>query len=520
MPTWRSIVAGAALVALTLAAGGTVWWLQTAEPRLRHDLERWLSERLNSDVSVETLDVDLFPSVRLVGTNLVLRIKDRPDLAPFVTIRRWVGTGDVVGLWNRRLAVMRLEGAEIVVPPGRKQDLRPLRVNGGEGGEAPASATRGPVVGRLEADQVLITVQPRQADRDPVRWDVRDLVIDEFSLDAASPFRASVDTPLPKDRALASGTVGPWPRRDLETLPLQGQYTFDGDLGAIPGLEGKVHVAGRALGALERLETVGEASSPELGLSTGGGGRLPLTATYQAIFDGTSGDLALTRMTTRLGASTFEVTGSVLRQRGVRGRHVSLRTRTPEPVDLADVMRLLVDRGASPMAGRLGLRAGLDIPAGDGDVQDRLTVDGTFDVARARFRDPGVRDRIDLLSRRGQGRPTDTAIADVRSEMAGHVLLRRRQLRLDAVRFTVPGVTIEAAGRYGLASQQLDFRGVARLDATVSQTQTGAKRVLLKAIDPMLRKDGAGTRLVVDVAGTREAPKVDLDLGASLRGHQ
>jgi hypothetical protein len=84
----------------------------------------------------------------------------------------------------------------------------------------------------------------------------------------------------------------------------------------------------------------------------------------------------------------------------------------------------------------------------------------------------------------------------------------------------VPGVAIDAAGRYGLASQQLDFRGVARLDATVSQTQTGAKRVLLKAIDPMLRKDGAGTRLVVDVAGTREAPRVDLDLGASLRGHQ
>jgi hypothetical protein len=183
-------------------------------------------------------------------------------------------------------------------------------------------------------------------------------------------------------------------------------------------------------------------------------------------------------------------------------------------------MRLLVDRGRSPVAGKLTLVAGLDIPAGEGDVQDRLTVDGRFDVARARFSDRGVRERIDGLSRRGQGRPTDIAIADVDSQMAGRVVLRRRQLRLDAVRFTVPGATIEASGRYGLASQQLDFHGVARLDASLSQTQTGARRVLLKPIDPLLRKEGAGTRLVVDVGGTREAPTVDLDLGASLRGQQ
>ena len=517
MPRWRSVVAGAALVAVTLGAGAAVWWMQTAEPRLEHALERWLSDRLNSDVSIESFDVQLFPTVRIEGRNLVLRIKDRPDLAPFITIRRWEGSGDVAGLLNKRLRAMRLEGAEIIVPPGRKEDLRPLRVSAPTGG-APAASPRGPLVDRLEADQVLITVQPRHADRDPVRWDVRDLVIDDFSLDAASPFSASVDTPLPKDRALATGTVGPWPRRNLETLPLQGKYTFDGDLSAVPGLAGKVHVTGSALGALERLETVGEASSVELGLSTGRGGRLPLNATYQAIFDGTSGDLALTRMTTRLGRSTFEWSGSVLRQRGVPGRHVSLQTRTPEPVDLADVMRLLVERGVSPVGGRLGLRAGLDIPAGTGDVQDRLTVDGTFSVARARFNDQTVRDRIDGLSRRGQGRPTDAAIADVTSDMAGRVLLRRRQLRLDAVRFTVPGATIEASGRYGLVSEKLDFRGIARLDATFSNTQTGVRRLFLKPIDPLLRKDGAGTRLVLDVAGTRDAPKLDLDLGASLRG--
>ena len=82
----------------------------------------------------------------------------------------------------------------------------------------------------------------------------------------------------------------------------------------------------------------------------------------------------------------------------------------------------------------------------------------------------------------------------------------------------VPGVAIEMSGRYGLSSQRLDFHGIARLDATISQTQTGARRVLLRPLDPLLRKDGAGTRLVVGIAGTREAPKVDVNFGASLRG--
>ena len=67
----------------------------------------------------------------------------------------------------------------------------------------------------------------------------------------------------------------------------------------------------------------------------------------------------------------------------------------------------------------------------------------------------------------------------------------------------MPGVRIDAAGGYGLASEQLNFRGVARLDAGMSRTLTGARRVLLWPFDPLLRKDGAGTRLVVDIGGTQ-----------------
>ena len=55
------------------------------------------------------------------------------------------------------------------------------------------------------------------------------------------------------------------------------------------------------------------------------------------------------------------------------------------------------------------------------------------------------------------------------------------------------------------------MRGVARLQAKVSQTQTGWKRILLKPVDPFFSKKGAGTFLPIKVTGTRRNPEFGLD---------
>ena len=64
-----------------------------------------------------------------------------------------------------------------------------------------------------------------------------------------------------------------------------------------------------------------------------------------------------------------------------------------------------------------------------------------------------------------------------------------------------------------LRAARLDFTGDVRLQAHVSQTMTGAKRVLLKPVDPLLARHHAGTYLPVNVKGTREHPEIKLDLG-------
>jgi hypothetical protein len=52
----------------------------------------------------------------------------------------------------------------------------------------------------------------------------------------------------------------------------------------------------------------------------------------------------------------------------------------------------------------------------------------------------------------------------------------------------------------------------------VSDTQRGFKHYLLKPFDPLFSRDGAGTRLAIDVTGTAEKPKFGIAVGRTLFG--
>ena len=77
---------------------------------------------------------------------------------------------------------------------------------------------------------------------------------------------------------------------------------------------------------------------------------------------------------------------------------------------------------------------------------------------------------------------------------------------------------MQLAGGYGLRSEELDFKGKVRLQATVSQLTTGFRSILLKMVDPFFRKNGAGAEIPIKVEGSREKPKFGFDMGAMLPG--
>ena len=60
----------------------------------------------------------------------------------------------------------------------------------------------------------------------------------------------------------------------------------------------------------------------------------------------------------------------------------------------------------------------------------------------------------------------------------------------------------------------LEFDGTVRMQATVSQAAGGGvKGLLLKMVDPIFRKQGAGAVVPIKVRGTRDEPKFGLDVG-------
>jgi hypothetical protein len=85
---------------------------------------------------------------------------------------------------------------------------------------------------------------------------------------------------------------------------------------------------------------------------------------------------------------------------------------------------------------------------------------------------------------------------------------------LRSLSFTVPGAAIELNGKYGLENQTVNFTGTAKLDAKLSQTTTGFKSVLLKAVDPFFKKKDSseGTIIPIRISGTKDKPVFGLDL--------
>jgi AsmA-like C-terminal region len=140
-------------------------------------------------------------------------------------------------------------------------------------------------------------------------------------------------------------------------------------------------------------------------------------------------------------------------------------------------------------------------------------LDGNFQLSQGKFLRSSIQDKIDMLSRRGQGQPRNEEIDEVVHRMKGVFQLNNEVMTFKSLSFAVPGAAVDLAGNYNLRADVLDFHGALRLQANVSQTMTGWKRWALKPVDPFFSKNGAGTFLRIKVDGTADDPNFGLDHG-------
>jgi hypothetical protein len=494
---WTGAVALVAVGVLLIASP----WLSR---RVRTYLEESLQKDFASELKLQRLNVRLFPSVRIDGEGLVLRYKGRTDLPPLITIRRFSGVASLAGLLRSPVHIrqMRVEGLQIQVPP-RGQRSR----------EESKSGTQKPdfVIDEMVADGTKLTMIPKSDLKVPLEWDILRLTLYGAGPSTSMSFRATLTNGKPPGQIESSGKFGPWQKEEPGNTAVSGTYTFqNADLSVFRGISGKLSSEGNYYGVLDRIQVEGHTDTPDFAVKVSGN-PVHLTTQFQAVVDGTDGNTWLQPVNAQFGHSSVTARGGVEGIKGVPGKTISLDVTAPEG-HLEDMLLLGVKGKQPAMSGRISFHTKLVIPPGDVDIANKLKLDGSFIVGAARFSKLNVQEKVNQLSHRGSGDPQESATDTVASDFSGHFTLDDGLMTFKNLSFRVPGVSVALNGNYGLLGQQMEFRGSARLDAKLSQTTTGFKSFLLKAVDPFFEKKNAGAVLPIKIGGTRDNPSFGLDL--------
>ena len=510
------IIIGVLLAVTIAAAAGIVISVRQLEPRLRDWVTSTLSESLQSEVELGSVRLNWVP-LRLDANNLSVRHRGRTDIPPLLVVKSFSVDLRPTDLWSSTVEHVKVDGLEVSIPPkDPATGKRPLP-KARQDGDRDDDDSGGLVVKRLTATNTRMSIIPREAGKNPKVWDIFELDMKNLRSGEPATFTASLVNPIPYGKIESTGTFGPWRSDEPGESPIAGDYTFAADLGTIEGLSGDLNAVGKMDGTIEQIRTTGQTRTEKFRLTELDGDALPLTTAYEALVDGTKGDVELHQVNVQLGRSEFVAKGVVEGTKGIKGKRVVVNVKSHK-ANLGELLRFASKAAQPPAYGNLVIDTAFDLPQGKQPVLTRVQLEGSVRAERVTFTNDLVQDKIDELSRRGQGRPKDTSIDEVASQLSSKFALKNGVFTYQTLRFNVQGADVQLNGTHSLRSKSLNLAGEVKLTATVSQTMTGFKSWLLKPFDPLFRKNGAGTRLVIRVEGTQDQPKVGLEIGKTLRG--
>jgi hypothetical protein len=505
------LVVGFLAVAIIIIALGAHY----AQPYVHARMVELLQQKFHGEVEVEDFHVSISPVLRVSGTGLVVRYKGRKDVPPLLAAQKFSTEANVlsfIGFWGTPWKIDRIhfKGLIIHIPPHEqtndeqnqntetsqehKRRLKEIRI----------------LVRELDADDAELHIIPKDPTKPEHIFIIHQLVMYKVGLHHAASFTAHLTNYKPPGEIASNGNFGPWDANDPGQTPLAADYTFkNADLGVFKGISGTLTSEGKFGGMLEQLSVSGETDTPNFQVTLAGH-PVDLKTVYEATVDGTNGNTMLHPVRANVGNTTIVANGAILKRDGEKGRSVELDV-TVDGGRIEDLMRLAVKSGEPPLTGDVDLHTQFDLPAGEGDVIEKLKLQGEFGLKHALFTNASLKEKVQSLSRRGEGKPEDEDAGSSISNLRGQFALGGGIMTFRNLVFEVPGAHVQLNGTYALTDEKLDFYGTLKLQAKLSQMTTGYKSFLLKAVDPFFRK-GDETVLPIKISGTREHPSFGLDL--------
>jgi hypothetical protein len=462
-------------------------------------------ERFQADVQFGSFDVTLlFPRLVIEGENVALTKRNRAGFPALIFVRKFSVNADLLRFLETPAHVqhIRLQGMSIHVPPRGDEPEQPKTTK--------AARQHYPVIiDHLECANCELNILPKRTGKQPLQFVIHQLNMQAAGLGRSAPYQAKLTNAVPKGEIQTSGRFGPWQPDEPSLTQLSGSYVFThADLDPFPGISGTLDSKGRFEGILERIVADGETSTPDFALDNTDH-PVALNTQFHAIIDGTSGDTALEPVKAQFLNSTVVARGGVFGTPGKKGKMILLDV-TVNPGRMEDLLRLSVKGEPPLMTGNIRFHSRLEISPGAGRVAERLKLNDRFVATSVRPTSPDFQEKLKKLSSRAEGKPKDKNAGSDVFDLKGKLSLGNGVAHFPELLFTIPGARLQLAGQYGLGSENLDFEGTLHLQAKLSQTTTGWKSLVLKAVDPFFRGKDGGTILPVRIGGTRTKPSFKL----------
>jgi hypothetical protein len=518
-----SKISKAVSITAVLVAGGAVLLFVIArifaarfEPEVRQRVVQYLQQRFQSDVELADLQIRI-PRLSPVGLllrrgsgtmahieghKLSMNRRGTQDAPPIFAVDFFSFDLDLGMLRQTqpRVPHVTLQGMAIVVPP---KNERP-HLNGGKG-----TSANNVVIEVIDISNARLVVMPNRKDAKPLEFNLEQIHLTSAGANEKLSYQALLTNPRPPGQIRSQGKFGPWNSDNPGDTPLEGDYDFShADLSVFTAISGTLHSSGHFVGTLSAVRARGEATVPDFRLKTSGN-RVPLQTQYDVLVDGTNGNTILQPVHARLRNTMFQTRGGIIKHELDGRRAINFDVEMPNG-HIEDLL-LLAAKGKPFMAGLIRMNAKISIPPLAGGIKEKLLIAGNFDIAQGNFLRDAVQDKVDELSRRGQGKPSDRNVDNVFSRMTGTFRLENQVMTFSRLSFVVPGADVGLHGDYRMVDDVLDFHGDLKLQAKVSETLVGWKHWLAKPLDPFFAKNGAGTFLKIQVVGNAAKPSFGRD---------
>jgi hypothetical protein len=160
----------------------------------------------------------------------------------------------------------------------------------------------------------------------------------------------------------------------------------------------------------------------------------------------------------------------------------------------------------------MNFRVQILVPPGTRDFIKRVNLQGDFGIDAASFSRSTTQEKVDNLSQLARGEKESDDPASVVENLKGHVVLKDAIATISDLSFSIPEALARVHGTYGILTEQLNLHGTLQVDNKLSKGSKGVKSVLLKALEPFLKKKNTGEIVPIKIGGTFHHPSYGLDV--------